>query len=73
MSKQRVNKTRSNLQAAWDRLDSAYGDIENAIDMICSMSGVPSNLLDKIDRFDITMISSMMECIEEMMNDIDNK
>ena len=65
----RVNKTIPNLQKVWDRFDKAYENMEVAFEMLESMSDIPNELRDEIDRFDISVISSLKEHIEIMMEE----
>lgn len=65
----RINKTISNLQSVWDRLDAAYENMEKAFEMINSMSGIPDELSDEVDRFDMSAISSLKEHIEMIMEE----
>ena len=65
----RVNKTIPNLQKVWDRFDKAYENMENAFEMLESMSDVPNELRNEIARFDISAISSLKEHIEIMMEE----
>ena len=65
----RINKTISNLQNIWDRLDAAYENMEKAFEMINSMSGIPDELLNEIDRFDMYAISSLKGHIEMIMEE----
>lgn len=65
----RINKTTNNLQNVWDRLDAAYENMEKAFEMINSMSGIPDELSDEVDRFDMSTISSLKEHIEMIMEE----
>ena len=65
----RVNKTIPNLQKVWDRFDKAYENMEDAFEMLESMSDVPNELRNEIERFDISAISSLKEHIEIMMEE----
>lgn len=65
----RINKTIPNLQKVWDRLDVAYENMEKAFEMINSMSGIPDELSDEVDRFDMSTISSLKEHIEMIMEE----
>jgi hypothetical protein len=65
----RINKTISNLQNVWDKLDAAYENMEKAFEMINSMSGIPDELSDEVDRFDMSAISSLKEHIEIIMEE----
>lgn len=65
----RINKTTNNLQNVWDRLDAAYENMEKAFEMINSMSGIPDELSDEVDRFDMSAISSLKEHIEMIMEE----
>ena len=65
----RINKTIRNLQKVWDRLDVAYENMEKAFEMINSMSGIPDELSDEVDRFDMSTISSLKEHIEMIMEE----
>lgn len=65
----RINKTISNLQNVWDRLDTAYENMEKAFEMINSMSGIPDELSDEVDRFDMSAISSLKEHIEMIIEE----
>ena len=65
----RVNKTIPNLQKVWDRFDKAYENMEDAFEMLESMSDVPNELRNEIARFDISAISSLKEHIEIMMEE----
>lgn len=65
----RINKTISNLQNVWDRLDAAYENMEKAFEMINSMSGISDELSDEVDRFDMSAISSLKEHIEMIMEE----
>ena len=65
----RVNKTISNLQKVWDRFDKAYENMEVAFEILESMSDVPNELRNEIERFDISAISSLKEHIEIMMEE----
>ena len=65
----RVNKTIPNLQKVWDRFDKAYENMEAAFEMLESMSDVPNELRNEIERFDISAISSLKEHIEIMMEE----
>ena len=64
-----MNKTIPNLQKVWDRLDAAYENMEKAFEMINSMSGIPDELSDEVDRFDMSAISSLKEHIEMIMEE----
>ena len=63
----RVNKTKNNLQKVWNNFDMAYEHLENAFEMLNNMSGLPSELKNEIDRFDITEISSLKQSVEMLM------
>ena len=63
----RINKTIPNLQKVWDKLDSAYENMEKAFEMLNAMSNIPEELSDEIDIFDISAISSLKEHIEMIM------
>lgn len=65
----RVNKTIPNLQKVWDRFDKAYENMEAAFEMLESMSDVSNELRNEIARFDISVISSLKEHIEIMMEE----
>lgn len=65
----RVNKTIPNLQKVWDRLDVAYENMEKAFEMLGTMSNIPEELLDEMDRFDMSAISSLKEYIEMIMEE----
>lgn len=65
----RVNKTIPNLQKVWDRFDKAYENMEVAFEILESMSDVPNELRNEIERFDISAISSLKEHIEIMMEE----
>lgn len=65
----RINKTIPNLQKVWDNLDAAYENMERVFEMINSMSGVPEELSDEMDRFDMSAISSLKEHIEMIMEE----
>lgn len=63
-------KTKGNLQKVWNKLDKAYDNLEKAFEMLNSMSELPYELEKEIDKFDITQISSLMESIEIMIEDL---
>lgn len=65
----RINKTIPNLQKVWNKLDSAYENMESVIDMLESMTDIPKELESEIDRFDLSAISSLKEHIEMMMEE----
>ena len=65
----RVNKTIPNLEKVWDRFDKAYENMEVAFEILESMSDVPNELRNEIERFDISAISSLKEHIEIMMEE----
>lgn len=65
----RTNKTISNLQKVWDKLDVAYENMELAFETLESMSNLPDNLLEEMERFDITAISSLKQCVEQIIED----
>lgn len=65
----RINKTIPNLQKVWNKLDSAYENMESVIDMLESMTDIPKELESEIDRFDLSSISSLKEHIEMMMEE----
>ena len=65
----RLNKTTNNLQSVWNDLDLAYEYMEKAIDKMCSMSGLPIELRNQVDRFDISAISALKEHIEIVMEE----
>lgn len=65
----RVNKTISNLQKVWGKFDKAYENIEAAFEMLSSMSDIPDELRDEMERFDLSAISGLKEHIEIMMEE----
>lgn len=65
----RVNKTISNLQKVWDKFDKAYENIEAAFEMLSSMSDIPDELRDEMERFDLSAVSGLKEHIEIMMEE----
>lgn len=66
----RVNKTMNNLQAVWDDLDLAYENMEKAIEKMSAMVGLPDELEQEINNFDISAISSLKQHVESMMGDL---
>lgn len=65
----RVNKTISNLQKVWDKFDKAYENIEAAFEMLSSMSDIPDELRDEMERFDLSAVSGLKEHIEIMIEE----
>lgn len=65
----RLNKTINNLQSVWNDLDLAYEYMEKAIEKMCNMSGLPIELRNQVDRFDISVISALKEQIEIVMEE----
>lgn len=66
-------KTKGNLQKVWNKLDKVYDNLERAFEMLNDMGELPYKLEKEIDRFDITQISSLMESVEIMMEDLYDK
>lgn len=46
----RVNKTTNNLKKAWDLLDEAHGNIDNAVHNVSRMTGISDRLYDLLDN-----------------------
>lgn len=65
----RINKTIPNLQKVWDKLDAAYENMEKAFEMLNDMSSIPDELSEEMDRFDMSIISSLKEHIEMIMEE----
>lgn len=65
----RINKTIPNLQKVWDKLDSAYENIEAALEMLDSMSNIPDELKNEMERFDLSSITSLKQHVEMMMEE----
>lgn len=63
----RTNKTISNLQKVWDKLDAAYENMELAFELLESMSNLPDNLLEEMGRFDMSAISSLKQYVEQII------
>lgn len=68
----RVNKTMNNLQAIWNDLDSAYENMEKAIEKMSAMIGLPDELEQEINNFDISAISSLKQHVESMMDGLND-
>lgn len=66
----RVYKTKNNLEKAWTNLDLAYEHLEKAFEMLENMSGLSSDLINDMEIFDITIISSIKAEIEEMLEEV---
>lgn len=71
MSK-RINKTENNLQQLWDYLDQASGNLYNVIENLHFMVDVPEEIEDKLDRLDITLIDSIKNDIEKIIEEKNN-
>lgn len=65
----RINKTIPNLRKVWDKLDSAYENIEAALEMLDSMSNIPDELKNEMERFDLSSITSLKQHVEMMMEE----
>lgn len=63
----RINKTESNLQKVWEQLDEASGSLYNALDNIASMTDIPNEIKSNMERIDITLINSLRNEIEELI------
>ena len=63
----RINKTKNNYEKIWRNLDTAYESMENAINMLSSMVGLPDELASEVDNFDIFSISSIKQHVENMI------
>ncbi len=64
----KLYKTQGNMQKAWDELDKAYEHMENAIEMLSKMNGLPEELTKELDQFDIGRISSLKQNVEMLMD-----
>ena len=58
-------KTKNNLQEVWNDLDKAYECLERALENLVRMSGLDKELVEDVEDFDISLISSMMNLVEE--------
>lgn len=65
----RTNKTIPNLQKVWNKLDKAYENMESALEMLESMSDIPGELESEMERFDLSVISSLKQHIEMIMEE----
>lgn len=63
----RTNKTISNLQKVWDKLDAAYENMEGAFELLESMVDIPNDFSREIDRFDMSAISSLKQYVEQLI------
>lgn len=64
----KLYKTQGNMQKAWDELDKAYEHMENAIEMLSKMNGLPEELTKELDQFDIGRIASLKQNVEMLMD-----
>ena len=64
----KLYKTQGNMQKAWDELDKAYEHMENAIEMLSKMNGLPEELTKELDQFEIGRISSLKQNVEMLMD-----
>lgn len=69
----RINKTISNLQKIWDKLDAAYENIESAFELLESMVDIPNNLSREMNKFDMSAISSLKQHIEQIIENKENE
>ena len=65
----RLNKTIPNLQKVWKKFDKAYESIELAFEMLNSMSDIPSELRNEMERFDLSAISSLKQHVEILIEE----
>lgn len=65
----RINKTISNLQKIWDKLDAAYENMKSASELLESMRNLPDNLLEEMGRFDMSAISRLKQYVEQIIED----
>ena len=64
----KLYKTQGNMQKAGDELDKAYEHMENAIEMLSKMNGLPEELAKELDQFDIGRIASLKQNVEMLMD-----
>lgn len=61
------NVTKNQLEMVWEQLDTACGALDNAIYTLTSMSKLPDDVKQSIERIDISAIISLKNKIEELM------
>lgn len=54
----------------WNDLDGAYERIERSLEKLSSMSGLPVDLSNEIERFDISAISSLKQHVEIWLDEV---
>ena len=63
----RLNKTEKNLQQLWDYLDQASENLNNVRENLHLMVDIPVEIEDKLEQLDITLINSIKNDIEKMI------
>lgn len=65
----RVNKTKNRLMEVWNDLDEAYERMERSLEKFSSMSDLPDELVQEMNNFDISAISSLKQYVEMLLGD----
>lgn len=63
----RVNKTKNRLMEVWNDLDEAYECMERSLEKLFSMSSLPDELEQEMNKFDISAISSLKQHVEMLL------
>ena len=65
----RKNKTVGNLDKLWSHIDEALSEINLAMELVADMKTLEDEdeLMDKIERFDMSELASIKYSIEEII------
>lgn len=66
----RVNKTKNRLMDVWNDLDEAYERMERSLEKLSSMSNLSDELVQEISNFDISVISSLKQHVEMLLDEV---
>lgn len=55
------------MKKVWNKLDTAYENLENAFEILEGINGLTDDLQSEIDRFDLSAVSSLKQQVEMMI------
>ncbi|WP_288681562.1 hypothetical protein [uncultured Eubacterium sp.] len=58
---------KNNLQSIWDDLDLAYEHMERAIENLSETNGLSVELMEMVERYDLSEIRILKQEVEELM------